>query len=61
MDLEEFETHYRSAMDNVLNQLQTMMLLVAQMEAKISEVGTSVQDLSERVETYVVQKQQEES
>ncbi|MEB3179894.1 MAG: hypothetical protein VKL59_12785 [Nostocaceae cyanobacterium] len=56
MNLQEFETQYRDAMDETLNQLQTATLLLAQVEAQIAEIGSAVQNLSLRVEEFITQQ-----
>jgi ABC-type transporter Mla subunit MlaD len=53
MELEEFETQTRDAIEQTLNQLHTATLLVAQLETQISETGRAVQALSQMVETFV--------
>ncbi|MBG1270830.1 hypothetical protein [Nostoc sp. WHI] len=53
MNLQEFETQYREAMAETLNDLQTAVLLLAQAQHKISKIGSSVQNLSERVEEFI--------
>jgi hypothetical protein len=56
MNLQEFESQYRDAMDETLNQLQTATLLLAQVEAQIAEIGSTVQNLSLRVEEFITQQ-----
>lgn len=53
MNLQEFESTYREAMDEALNELQTAVLLLAQVQRKIYEIGNSVQHLSESVEEFI--------
>ncbi|QSJ15358.1 hypothetical protein JYQ62_26410 [Nostoc sp. UHCC 0702] len=53
MNLQEFESSYREAMDETLNELQTAVLLLAQLQKKIHEIGNSVQHLSESVEEFI--------
>ncbi|MBH8565710.1 hypothetical protein I8748_26645 [Nostoc sp. CENA67] len=53
MNLQEFESTYRQAMDEALNELQTAVLLLAQVQQKIYEIGNSVQHLSESVEEFI--------
>ena len=59
MNLQEFETQYREAMDETLNDLQTAVLLLAQAQHKMSEIGSSVQHLSERVEEFIADQKVE--
>lgn len=56
MSLEEFEAHYREAIDVTLNQLQTATLMLAQIEAQIAEIGSSVQSLSQTVEEFIIEQ-----
>lgn len=57
MNLEEFESSYREAMAETLNELQTAVLMLAEVQRKIYEIGNSVQHLSENVEEFInVQK-----
>ncbi|AVH71901.1 hypothetical protein [Nostoc sp. 'Lobaria pulmonaria (5183) cyanobiont'] len=53
MNLQDFEVQYREAMAETLNELQTAVLLLAQVQQKILTIGSSVQTLSERVEEFI--------
>ncbi|MUL37697.1 hypothetical protein [Gloeocapsopsis dulcis] len=53
MNLEEFESQYRSTLDSSLNQLQTTVLLLAQLEANIASVSKDLQNLSQTVEEFI--------
>ena len=55
MEIEEFESQTRDAIDKILNQLQTATLLIAELECQISEAGASVQTLSQLVETFITE------
>lgn len=59
MNLEEFENQYRNAMDDTLNQLQTVILLLAQVESQVMEISSSVQRLSHTVEIYINENKSE--
>lgn len=59
MNLEEFETHYRNSIDATLNQLQSVVLLVAQLEARVTNIGQDLQNLSLTVEEFIIQKRSE--
>ena len=59
MNLQEFEDQYREAMAEALNDLQTAVLLLAQLQNKISKVGNSVQHISERVEEFIADQKAE--
>ncbi|PPS45199.1 hypothetical protein [Chroococcidiopsis sp. TS-821] len=53
MNLEEFETQYRNTLERSLNQLQTTVLLLAQLEANIASVSRDLQTLSQTVEDFI--------
>lgn len=53
MNLEEFEIRYRSTLDRSLNQLQTTVLLLAQLEANIATVSKDLHNLSQTVEEFI--------
>lgn len=53
MNLEEFESRYRNTLDRSLNQLQTTVLLLAQLEANIASVSKDLQNLSQTVEEFI--------
>lgn len=61
MDLEAFRTQTRDAIDQSLNQLQTITLLIAQIEQQLVETGRSVQDLSHLVERFINEQQSDQS
>lgn len=53
MNLDEFENQYRRALDTNLNRLQTAVLLIAQLEAIVVDVGQDLQNLTLTFEEYV--------
>lgn len=53
MNLEEFETRYRNIIDRSLNQLQTTVLLLAQVEVSVASISQDIQSLSQLVEEYI--------
>jgi tRNA1(Val) A37 N6-methylase TrmN6 len=59
MNIEEFETNYRNGIDETLNQLQTAVLLLSQLEARITVIGQDLQNLSQTVEEFVIQQRDE--
>lgn len=59
MNLQDFETQYRETMAETLNDLQTAVLLLAQVQQRISKIGSSVQNLSERVEEFIANEKAE--
>jgi hypothetical protein len=59
MNIEEFESQYRDHMDRTLNELQTAVLLLAQVQNKISEIGNSIQNLSQSVEEFIMHQKTE--
>lgn len=56
MNLDEFETEYRNVIDASLNQLQTAVLLIAQLENNINSIGQNLQSLSQTLEEYVAEQ-----
>ena len=59
MTLEEFEGQYRAAIDDALNQMQTVVLLLAQAETKTVELGTSLQSIRSMMDTYFARQSPE--
>ncbi|MEH1967000.1 hypothetical protein [Nostoc sp.] len=59
MNIQDFEAQYREAMAETLNDLQTAVLLLAQLQQKISKIGSSVQNLSEHVEEFIANQKAE--
>lgn len=59
MKLEEFESQTRNILEQVLNQLQTATLLVAQLEVQIAEAGQTIRNLSLQVESFTAQQRQQ--
>ena len=55
MNLQEFETKYRNEIEQSLNQLQTAVLLLAQLEARITNVGQDLHNLSLTVEEFITE------
>lgn len=59
MSSQDFESEYREAMNDTLNELQSAILLLAQAQQKISIIGSSVQNLSQSVEEYLINQKPE--
>ncbi|MBV8882885.1 MAG: hypothetical protein JO235_02635 [Chroococcidiopsidaceae cyanobacterium CP_BM_RX_35] len=59
MNLDEFETKYQNQLESALNQLQTAILLLGQLETKLTNVGLDLQNLSKTVEEFVIQQRDE--
>jgi hypothetical protein len=59
MDLDELEVQYREAMHDVLNQMQTVVLLLAQAETKAVAIGDKIQSISSMVETFIAKQRQQ--
>ncbi len=53
MNLDEFENHYRRALESNLNRLQTAVLLIAKLELIVADVGQDLQNLTLTFEDYV--------
>lgn len=47
-------------MQNILERLQSLTLIVAQMETEIEAITGSVQDLNQDVETFIAQSRSSE-
>jgi uncharacterized protein YoxC len=52
-NFQEFEAQYKNAMSETLDELQTAVLLLAQVQNKIYQIGNSVQTLSQSVEEFI--------
>ena len=61
MSLENLENQYQQALHQTLNQLQTVNLLVAQLEANMEEVRQSMLNLSQTVEEILANKKTSDS
>jgi prefoldin subunit 5 len=59
MTAEDLRTQYREALDETLNQLQSVALLIAQIEAKMDEVRDSMSSLTQVMEEIINSKQPE--
>lgn len=59
MNLEEFETQYRARLEENLNDLQTAVLLAAQLENRIHVLGRNLQNMSQIVEEFIREKKAE--
>ena len=59
MNLQEFEIQYRQELDKSLNELQTVVLLMANLEVRIASVGYNLQSLSQAVEKFLTEKKGE--
>lgn len=53
MTSEELQHQYREALEETLNQLQSVTLLIAQIEAKMDNVRESMQSLCQVMEAIV--------
>lgn len=58
MDLDEFEAQYRSAIDDVLNQMQTVVLLLAQAETETVRIGESIQGIRQMMDRFLLEQRQ---
>jgi hypothetical protein len=59
MNLEEFENYYRDTVEKILNDLQTAVLLAANLENRIIVIGQDLQNLSQTVEEFIIQQRAE--
>ncbi|MBD2343864.1 hypothetical protein [Anabaena subtropica] len=53
MNINDFETSYRDAMAEALNELQSAVLLLEQLQRKIYTIGNSVQNINENMEEFI--------
>jgi hypothetical protein len=51
-----FEAPDREGMSEMLNELQAAVLLLAQLQLKISKIGSYVENMSETVEELIAEK-----
>lgn len=59
MNIEEFENNYRTTIDESLNELQTVVLLTAHLQNRITSIGQSLQNLSQTVEEFIAEQKTE--
>lgn len=59
MNIEEFENNYRRTIDESLNELQTVVLLTANLQNRITSIGQSLQNLSQTVEEFIAEQKTE--
>ncbi|MBD2434656.1 MAG: hypothetical protein C4323_12190 [Mastigocladus sp. ERB_26_2] len=59
MNIDEFENQYRDAIAETLNELQSAMLMLTQVQLKISQIGNSVQNLSQNFEEFIARQKNE--
>ncbi|MFN6465495.1 MAG: hypothetical protein RMZ41_027245 [Nostoc sp. DedVER02] len=59
MNIQDFEAQYREAMAETLNELQTTVLLLAQVQNNISKIGSSIQNISQQVEEFIADQKAE--
>lgn len=59
MNVNDFEADYREAIVQVLNELQSAVLLLEQVQRKIYTLGSSVQRITETLEEFVNEQKSE--
>ncbi|BAU04130.1 hypothetical protein NIES592_03930 [Fischerella major NIES-592] len=59
MNIDEFDNQYRGAIAETLNELQSAMLMLTQVQLKISQIGNSVQNLSQNFEEFMARQRNE--
>jgi hypothetical protein len=57
MNLHEFEARYQEQVREILNRLQSAVLVSSQLELALSEIGEAVQGLSQDVEQFLAEHQ----
>ena len=60
MSTEEFRAYYREQVRDILNRLQSVMLVFSQLEGAVSDIGQSIQGLTEEVEAFINNTQEED-
>jgi len=53
MNLDELESQTRNVVEQALTQLQTVTLLISDLESRVAQAGQSVQELSQLIEIFV--------
>lgn len=56
MDSQEFEARYREQIRDILNRLQSAMVVSSQLEHTIADIGEAVQILSRDVEQFLAEQ-----
>lgn len=56
MDPQEFESRYREQIKDILNRLQSAMVVSSQLEHTIADIGEAVQILSRDVEQFLAEQ-----
>jgi uncharacterized iron-regulated protein len=56
MSIDEFEIHYRESMREVLDQLQSVVMLSAQLQEKVADIGLSLEQLNQATEQFLDQQ-----
>ena len=55
MNVEEFKSQARMTLEQALNQLQTITLLIAELETQVSEVGGTLKTFARTIEQLTEQ------
>lgn len=58
MTLNELETQYKEAVDILGNQLQNALLELSRTEARITQIGDSLENLTRIMEEFIQQERQ---
>ncbi|HZG38263.1 MAG TPA: hypothetical protein VEZ50_06225 [Nodosilinea sp.] len=56
MDPQEFEARYREQIKDILNRLQSALVVSSQLEHTIADIGEAVQLLSRDVEQFLTEQ-----
>ncbi|MGB3137522.1 MAG: hypothetical protein WBB18_12020 [Nodosilinea sp.] len=56
MNPQEFETRYREQIRDILNRLQSVVLVSSQIENAVVDIGEAVQSLSRDVEQFLAEQ-----
>lgn len=58
MTLNELETQYKEAVDIIGNQLQNALLELSRTEARITQIGDTLENLTRNMEEFIQQERQ---
>lgn len=58
MSIDEFEVRYRESMRNVLDQLQYVVMLSAQLQESMTHIGASLEGLNHTTEQFLAEQRQ---
>lgn len=54
MNLKELETQYCNSIEENFDQLQTILLLLTQLEIRIANISQNLQSFSKKIEEFII-------